>query len=192
MRELAILTFMTLDGVVQAPRRGDEDPSDGFRHGGWAAPHWDAVRAHVQREAMATPYELLLGCKTYELFASHFPDEDDDHPMNDATKFVATTTLSTLGWKNSIRLAGDVTAEVARLKSQDGLPLQVHSSAHLIQTLFAHDLIDEYRLWTFPVLVGSGKRLFAGGCVPARLKLVKAETGPTGVTMSIYGRAVSI
>ena len=160
MRELAILTFASLDGVVQAPRFPDEDRSGGFTGGGWAAPHWDAAMEQVGRVAMAAPYDLLLGRKTYELFAAHFPDAGDDHPMNNATKFVATSTLTNLAWKNSVPLTGDVAAEVSRLKSQDGPLLQVHGSGQLIQTLFSHELVDEFRLWTFPVIVGSGKRLF--------------------------------
>ena len=188
-RDLAILTFQTLDGVMQAPRLPEEDPSGGFSQGGWADPHWDAVMAQVGKEAMAQPYDLLLGRKTYELFAPHFSPAGDRHPMNKATKFVATNTLTELAWTNAVILSGDVAEAVSRLKSQDGPLLQVHGSWQLIQTLIAHDLIDEFRIWTFPVLVGPGKRLFAEGVLPRNLTLIKADTTATGVTMSFYRRA---
>lgn len=162
MRDLAILTFLTLDGVMQAPRFPEEDPSDGFTHGGWAVNCWDEVMEQVRREATAAPYDILFGRKTYESFAAHWPHVGDDNPdakkMNNATKFVATSTLSKLEWKNAKPITGDIAAEVARLKDQDGLLLQVHGSWQLVQTLLAHELIDEFRLWTFPVVVGSGKR----------------------------------
>lgn len=188
MRELAILTFVTLDGVMQAPKLPHEDTSGGFAHGAWAAPYWESVMEQVRKEAMADPYDLLLGRKTYELFAANIPKLGDDHPMNNATKFVATSSSNKLEWKNSVRICGDIAAEVARLKERDGPLLQVHGSAHLIQTLLSHDLIDEFRLWTYPVVVGAGKRLFGEGAVPTSLKLVKTEPGSTGVTMSIYRR----
>lgn len=185
-RELAILTFLTLDGVMQAPKQPKEDPSGGFRHGGWADPHWDGVMQQVEKEAMAVPYDLLLGRKTYELFAPHFSGAGDKNPMNNATKYVTTSTLTRLDWNNSVILAGDVVQEVSRLKNQDGPLLQVHGSWQLIQTLLSNDLIDEFRLWTFPVVVGAGKRLFAEGTRPKNLTLVKANTTATGATMGIY------
>ncbi len=185
-RELAILTFQTLDGVMQSPTSREEDPSDGFRHGGWANPHWDGVMEQVQKEAMAVPYDILLGRKTYELFAPHFSVAGDQHPMNSAKKFVATSTLTKLDWNNSVILAGDVATEVSRLKDQDGPLLQVHGSWQLIQTLLSNDLVDEFRVWTFPVVVGAGKRLFGEGVMPKKLTLLKADTTPTGATMSIY------
>ncbi len=191
MRELAILSFTTLDGVMQAPKLPGEDTSGGFSEGGWADPHWNHVMEQVGREAMAQPYDLLLGRRTYDLFAGHFSKEIDDHPMNSATKYVATSGSSELKWKNSKRITGDIAAEVARLKDQDGPLLQVHGSAQLIQTLLSNDLIDEYRLWTFPVLVGQGRRLFGQGSRPTSLTLTKSETGPSGVIMSIYRRAQS-
>ncbi len=192
MRELAILTFVTLDGVMQAPAQPEEDFSGDFMHGGWATPHWDEVMEQVNEEAMATPYDLLLGRKTYEIFAPHYSDVDDGSTdasiLNKATKYVATKTLKNLTWHNSIPIAGDVSAEVAQLKEQDGPLLQVHGSWQLIQTLLSSDLIDEFRLWTFPVLVGSGKRLFGQGSVPKRLTLVKSRTTSKGAVMSIYRR----
>ncbi len=135
---------------------------------------------------MAAPYDVLLGRKTYELFASSFPAAGDEHPLNKATKFAVTSTLSELEWKNSIRIRGDIAAGVSRLKAQDGPLLQVHGSWELVQTLLSHGLIDEYRLWTFPVVVGSGKRLFGPGTVRTRLKLTRTEPCSSGAVMSIY------
>lgn len=195
MRELAILTFVTLDGVMQAPAQPDEDVSGDFAHGGWAGPHWEEVMAQVSEEAMAVPYDLLLGRKTYETFASHFSRIGDDSAeasvLNRARKYVATDTLKDLTWQNAVPISGDVAAEVARLKAQDGPLLQVHGSWQLIQTLLAHDLVDEFRLWTFPVLVGSGKRLFGQTAGKPRLSLVKSRTTQNGAVMTFYRRATS-
>lgn len=194
MRDVAILTFMTLDGVMQGPSSPDEDPSEGFTQGGWAAPFWNEVMQQVEVEAMSVPYDLLLGRKTYDLFASSFQNADEGdntatHRLNSAHKFVVTTSATRpLEWQSTTRITGDVATEVARLKSQDGPLLQVHGSWQLIQTLLEHDLIDELRLWTFPVVLGSGKRLFAQGSTPADFKLVKADRTPNGVTMGIYRR----
>ena len=192
MRELAILTFLTLDGVMQAPRLSEEDPSDGFKHGGWAVSCWDEVMEQVRREAMAAPYDMLLGRKTYELFAAHQPPVSDDNPeakqMHNATKFVATSTLSKLEWNNATPISGDIAAEVARLKDQDGPLLQIHGSWQLIQTLLAHGLVDEFRLWTFPIVVGSGKRLFGQDTAPTGVTLIKTEPCPSGAVMNIYRR----
>lgn len=193
MRELAILTFMTLDGVMQAPGMPDEDRSGGFDGGGWAAPYWEEVMGQVQREAMAAPYDMLFGRKTYELFAGHWPEVEEENPvstmMNNARKYVATNRLTDLTWQNSTVLSGDIASEIARLKSQDGPLLQVHGSWQLIQMLLAHQLIDEFRLWTFPVMAGAGKRLFDGGAPPASLKLIKTEACANGAVMSIYRAA---
>ncbi len=193
MRELAILTFLTLDGVMQGPGSPEEDPSGGFTQGGWAANYWDEVMQQVMAEAMADPYDLLLGRKTYDIFAAHWPEAGDNNPvakmLNSASKFVATTsTQNDIEWQNTTRITGDVAAEVSRLKAQDGPLLQVHGSCELIQTLLSHDLIDEFRLWTFPVVLGSGKCLFSQGAVPAELTLVKSETTSNGVVMGIYRR----
>lgn len=193
MRELAILTFQTLDGVMQAPGMPDEDTSGGFRAGGWAAPYWDQVMGQVQQEAMSAPYDILFGRKTYEAFAAHWPNLGDDDPVaamiNGARKYVATSTLTALEWMNSEPITGDIAAEISKLKNQDGPLIQVHGSCRLIQTLLSYDLIDEFRLWTFPVVVGEGKRLFGEGRAAAALNLVKTETTPNGVVMAIYRRA---
>ena len=192
MRSLAILTFLTLDGVMQAPSGPEEDPSGGFIHGGWAASYWDDVMEQVTEEAMAAPYDLLLGRKTYEIFAAYWPGAGDNpiaNKLNNATKFVATSTLSKLGWKNSMRITGDIAVEVSRLKRQNGPLLQVHGSWQLIQTLLSHELVDEFRLWIFPVVVGTGKRLFGPDTVPTGLALLKTKTTSNGVMMSIYRHA---
>lgn len=193
MRDLAILTFVTLDGVMQAPSMPDEDRSGGFEQGGWAAPYWDEVMGQVQKEAMAYPYDMLFGRKTYDLFANHWPQVDPNDPtaamMNNATKYVATNTPKTFEWKNTAAVTGDIPAEIARLKEQDGPLLQVHGSAELIQTLLANRLVDEFRLWTFPVTVGAGKKLFSTSARPANLTLQKSEACANGVVMNIYRRA---
>lgn len=191
MRNLAVLTFLTLDGVMQAPMQPDEDTSGGFKHGSWAFKYYEEVMAQVEEEALAKPFDLLFGRKTYESFAAHFPNVSNDphaDKFNNATKFVVTSTLTKFEWKNSVRITGDIAAEVSKLKGQDGPLLQVHGSSELIQTLLAHDLIDEFRLWTFPVVVGSGKRLFGEGSARTDLKLVKTRFTSNGVVMSIYRR----
>ena len=191
VRDLAILTFVTLDGVMQAPAQPDEDVSGGFTRGGWAMAYWEEVMAQVGAEAMAEPYDLLLGRKTYELFAGHFTSAEGDeaHLLNQARKYVATNTLDGLEWNNSVAVSGDVAAEVGRLKAQDGPLLQVHGSWQLIQTLLANDLVDELRLWTFPVIVGPGKRLFGETSGRSDLKLVRSRRTANGGVRSIYRRA---
>lgn len=192
MRKLAILTFMTLDGVMQAPSQPEEDRSGGFASGGWARPFWDEVMAQVEEEAMVAPYDLLLGRKTYDIFAPHFSTADGGDAaadtLNNATKYVVTNTVKSLTWKNSVPVSGDIVSEINRLKAGDGPLLQVHGSWQLIQTLLANALVDELRLWTFPVMVGPGKRLFGHETASSGLKLVKSRTTPGGVVMGIYRR----
>jgi dihydrofolate reductase len=209
MRRLAVNTFMTLDGVMQAPGGPEEDPTGGFTHGGWSVNYWDDVMNQVMGESLAKPFDLLLGRKTYEIFAAHWPHvaeeeragrggdaSDIEDPagqaLNNATKYVASRTLDKVEWVNSVLLQGDVADEVARLKAQDGPEIQVHGSSDLIQTLLRHNLIDEYRLWIFPVLTGSGKRLFSGGTIPAGLRLVDTKTSSTGVVIATYEPAGAI
>lgn len=193
MRELAILSFVTLDGVMQSPTSPQEDASGGFAAGGWGAPYWEDVMPRVYAEAMSEPYDLLFGRKTYDVFASHWPSLGDGDPvaarLNGGRKYVATrSSAHPLPWSESTRITGDVAAEVARLKADDGPLIQVHGSVELIQTLMEHDLIDEYRLWTFPVVVGSGKRLFGDGSVPGDLSLVRSGSTGSGVVMSVHRR----
>ncbi|MEM1200892.1 MAG: dihydrofolate reductase family protein [Pseudomonadota bacterium] len=188
MRKLAILEFITLDGVMQAPKMPEEDRSGGFESGGWADPYWDQVMALVGKEAMAEPYDVLFGRNTYDMFAAH---AGDTHPMNGFTKYVATSRPDSLSWMNSKAVTGDIPAQVAQLKEEDGPLLQVHGSCALVQALLAHDLVDELRLWTFPVVAGGGKRLFGGGAVPARFSLIKSDRTDNGVVMGLYKREAS-
>ncbi|MEL6106440.1 MAG: dihydrofolate reductase family protein [Planctomycetota bacterium] len=191
MRRLAVLTFLTVDGVMQAPSSPDEDTSNGFSQGGWARRYWDEVMQQVMREAMSEPYDLLLGRRTYDSFAGAFAEADEEanpvaKKLNDARKFVVTSDPSSLSWANSHAIVGDIASEVSRLKTQEGPLLQVHGSCRLIQLLLSHRLIDEFRLWTFPVLAGAGKRLFENGTTPATLELLKQESLECGATMSFY------
>ncbi len=187
MRDLAILTFQTLDGVMQAPKLPEEDFSGGFQHGGWADPYWDEVMALVGRTAMATPYDALFGRKTYDLFAVHQPASGT--PLSDARKYVATSDPSGLTWQNTVPLTGDLATAIAKIKQNDGPLIQVHGSWQLIQFLLAHDLVDELRLWTFPVIVGAGKRVFANADKARAFQLVKSDSTSSGVVMGFYRRA---
>ena len=176
---------------MQAPGSSGEDRSGGFEGGGWAAPYWEEVMAQVRREAMHAPYDMLFGRKTYDIFASHFPKagaSPETDMMNAGRKYVVTSNPNGLHWTNSTAITGDIPEAVHGLKAEDGPLLQVHGSGQLIQTLHAHGLIDEYRLWTFPVVVGSGKRLFEPGCGTASLHLEKTEPCSNGVVMSVYRR----
>lgn len=193
MRELTILTFQSLDGVMQGVTSPGEDPSNGFTQGGWAMPYWAEVMEQVVEEAQSVPYDILLGRTTYDMFAASWPNRSDDSPgvkfMNSAKKLVVTSSsTNNIDWNNTERVTGDVGAEISKLKTQDGPLLQVHGSHGLIQTLLAHDLIDEFRLWTFPVLLGQGKRLFGDGTTRRAIKLVRTRTTPQGVVMGIYRR----
>jgi len=189
MREIAALTFVTLDGVMQAPSMPDEDRSGGFEHGGWAAPYWGDVMDQVQHVAMAEPYDMLFGRKTYDLFAGHWPNQSEDPAalvMNAARKYVVTSRATDLTWNNSSAISGDVFGAISRLKTQEGPLLQIHGSWELIQSLFSHDLIDEFRIWVFPVVAGAGKRLFESGAPNRTLSLVKTAACSGGPVMSIY------
>ncbi|MES0879652.1 dihydrofolate reductase family protein [Roseibium sp. SCP14] len=190
MRNLAILTFQTLDGVMQAPSMPDEDRSGGFDQGGWAMPFWDEVMAQVGRVAMASPYDMLFGRKTYDLFAAHWTRAEGEPAgmMNAARKYVVSRGQPDLNWSNSYLVSGNVPVEITDLKRQDGPLIQVHGSADLIRTLLAHDLIDEFRLWTFPVIAGHGKRLFETGTAARNLKLIENAHTENGVVMTIYRR----
>ncbi|MGH9182712.1 MAG: dihydrofolate reductase family protein [Acidimicrobiales bacterium] len=195
MRRLVVNTFLSLDGVMQAPGGPEEDPTGGFTLGGWSVNYWDEVMGQVMDESMSRPAELLLGRKTYEVFAAHWPHVTDDPAaghLNSIPKHVASTTLDKVEWNNSTLIEGDVSDYVTNLKNQDGPEIQVHGSWNLIQTLLEHDLVDEFRMWTFPVLLGSGKRLFGEGTIPAGLKALDVKTSSTGVVMATYERAGEI
>jgi dihydrofolate reductase len=196
MATLVVQTFLTLDGVMQGPGGHDEDPSGGFAHGGWSVGYWNAAMGMITIEWTGKAGALLLGRTTYEIFAAHWPHVPDDDPvgavLNVVPKYVASTTLKSVGWNNATLLDGDVPGAVAALKDSLGGEIQVHGSCGLLQTLIEHDLIDEYRLWTFPVLLGSGKRLFDAGTIPAGLDLIDSTISSTGVVISRYRRAGTI
>ncbi len=195
MRKLIVSTFLTLDGVMQAPGGPGEDSSGGFAHGGWSVNYWDDQMGQVMGEATSKPFAMLLGRKTYEIMAAFWPDAPEEagaKTFNETTKFVASRTLSSLDWANSTLIEGDVGERVATLKQQEGPELQVHGSGNLMQTLLRHNLIDEYRLWIFPVVVGPGKRLFSDGTIPAGLKLVDNKVSTTGVMIATYEPAGEI
>jgi dihydrofolate reductase len=192
VRKLVVNTMMSLDGVMQAPGGPEEDPTGGFTHGGWAANHFDEEM--MRRMAESPPYELLLGRGTYEIFAAHWPYDEGpiaDH-LNGTRKHVASTTLDRVEWSNSTLISGDVAEYVANLKREDGPEIQVHGSPGLLQTLLRHDLVDEYRVWIFPVVLGTGKRAFGDGAIPVALKLVESKATGTGVTINVYERAGDI
>ncbi|MCZ7355565.1 MAG: dihydrofolate reductase family protein [Candidatus Methanoperedens sp.] len=189
MRKLIVSTFVTLDGVMQAPGGPEEDPTGGFTYGGWTVNYWDDMMGQVMGESMAKPSELLLGRKTYEIFAAHWPYVKDDpvaDKLNSVKKYVVSRTLGEVTWNNSTLVRGNVAQAIRNLKEQKGPELQVHGSGNLIQTLLKHDLIDEFRLWIFPVTIGKGKRLFGEGTQPVNLKLIDSKTSTTGVIIATY------
>src|SRR5256886_6192581 len=194
VRKLKVSTFVTLDGVMQAPGGPEEDRSGGFTQGGWSVGYWDDRMGQVMVDFMGRPFELLLGRRTYEIFAAYWPhsSEPGAEALNSARKHVASRTLKDVEWNNSALIKGDVPKYVSELKKQSGPEIQVHGSGDLIQTLLRNDLVDEFHVWTFPVLLGSGKRLFAGGAIPAGLKVVDVTTSSTGVVIATYERAGEI
>ena len=194
MRELVVLTFTTLDGVMQAPGGPEEDPAGGFEHGGWSVGYWDEQLENAMGESMSPPFDLVLGRKTYEIFAAFWPHSDGPaaEALNSATKHVASTTLNDLEWENSKLIEGDVPDGIRALKEEDGPELQVHGSANLIQTLLEHGLVDEFRLKTFPLVLGKGKRLFNGGTVPAGLEMASSQVTPGGVIAATYRSGAEI
>ncbi len=191
MRKLVVLTFLTLDGVMQAPGGPEEDTTGVFKWGGWSAGYWDDALGKVMGDQMGHPYDLLLGRKTYEIFAAYWPHSTDPgaEGLNNARKYVASKTLKRLDWKNSTLLGPDIVTEVKNLKRQDGPEIQVHGSSNLIQTLLKNDLVDEFKLKIYPVTLGKGKRLFGEGAIPAGYKLVQSQTTPSGVIVATYTRA---
>jgi len=190
MRKLIASTMVSLDGVMQAPGGPDEDPTGGFTFGGWSFPYWDDEPDRDMRGLDGKDRELLLGRRTYEIFEAYWPYQAADNPiartLNEARKHVASRTLGKLSWNRSTLLRGDVVAAVASLKAEPGLDLQIIGSGNLIQTLQAASLIDEYNVWTFPVVLGRGKRLFEAGARAGALRLVASRTSGTGVVMSTY------
>ena len=191
MRKLIVLSFITLDGVMQAPGGPEEDASGGFKFGGWSVPYFDDFLGKTMSAQMDRPFDLLLGRKTYEIFASYWPQVTDEtgRGINEATKYVVSHRPVDTDWKTTVLIAGDAVAKIKQLKAGDGPELQVHGSGNLIQTLLKHDLVDELWLKTFPVVLGTGKRLFADGTMPAGLRVVQSSVSPSGVVVASYARA---
>jgi len=190
MRKIIVLTFITLDGVMQGPGGPTEDTSGNFTYGGWTVPYFDEFLGQVMTEQMRRPFDLLLGRKTFEIFASYWPQHQEEGAgINQATKYVASNTLTTHEWSKSVFFKSNVVDEIKKLKQQDGPDLQVHGSCNLIQTLLKHDLVDEFWLKVFPVTLGMGKRLFDNGTIPASFTLVESRSSPLGVIIATFKRA---
>jgi len=193
MRRLIVLSFITLDGVMQAPGAPEEDTSGGFKYGGWTVGYFDDFGGSVMVEQMGHPFDLLLGRRTYDIFAGYWPKAAADDPIaqgiNKATKYVVSHRPVNVDWKTSVLIDGDVVAKIKKLKAEDGPELQVHGSGNLIQTLLKSDLVDELWLKTFPVTLGTGKRLFADGTMPFGFKLLDSKISPSGVIVASYARA---
>lgn len=193
MKKIIVLSFVSLDGVIQGPGGPTEDTSGNFTNGGWTVPYFDGFLGQVMTEQMSKPFDLLLGRKTFEVFASYWPEHQEEGPgINEATKYVASNTLTTHPWKKSVFLSGNVADKIRQLKGQAGPDLQVHGSSNLIQTLLMHDLVDEFWLKIFPVTLGTGKRLFDHGTLPASYTLVDSKSSPLGVIVATFQRAGEI
>jgi dihydrofolate reductase len=194
MRKLIVQAFLTLDGVMQAPGGPDEDRDGDFSHGGWSFGYWDESMQEVMGQALSEPFDLVLGRRTYDIFAAHWPHTDDPGAelFNGVTKHVASTTLGEPEWQNSRLIEGGVPDGIRALKEQEGPELQVHGSANLIQSLLEHGLVDEIRVWIFPLVLGTGKRLFAGGTAPDGMELASSRVSSSGVIMATYRTGADI
>jgi dihydrofolate reductase len=194
MRKLVVGTFVTLDGIMQAPGGPDEDRDDGFRHGGWLVPYFDEKFSEIMTEWTKRAGAFLLGRKTYEIFAASWPKSTDPADeiatiLNTRPKYVASRTLEKVDWNNSHLLKGDVAGEVKKLKLLEDGEIQVHGSSNLLQTLLRHDCIDTLRIWQFPLVLGTGKRLFGEGTIPASFRLVDTQQTAPGAVLHVYERA---
>jgi dihydrofolate reductase len=193
MRPINVLTFVSMDGVMQAPGGPEEDTSGGFEYGGWTVPYFDEFLGGVMGEQTTPPFDLLLGRKTYDIFAGYWPHQDPSEPfvtsLNSATKYVVSHGKPDLSWEGSQLITGDVVKQLKDLKQGDGPQIQVHGSADLIQTLLENDLVDEFWLKIFPVTLGKGKRLFGDGAIPAAFTATGTTTSPTGVIVTTLKRA---
>jgi dihydrofolate reductase len=189
MRKVIVLSFMTLDGVIQAPGGPEEDTSGDFKYGGWVFAFFDEFVGTVMGEQMNNKADLLLGRKTFEIFASYWPEHENEWPgINQVTKYIASNTLSSHSWNNTVFLKENIEEQIKKLKQQDGPDLQVHGSGNLIQTLLKYDLVDEFWLKIFPVTLGKGKRLFENGTIPAKFRLLEYKVSPDGVFIANYKR----
>jgi dihydrofolate reductase len=188
MRKIIAITQLTLDGVMQAPGGPEEDPTRGFTHGGWAMPFVDDAVSQALDETIADEFDMLLGRRTYEIFAAYWPNQGGKiaKAFNKATKYVVTRTLDHLDWKTSQRIGGDVVDEIRRLKASRGPALHIWGSSELLQTLIAAELVDEYRMWIAPVVLGKGKRLFENGVPPRAFSLVATRHTRSGVLLNTY------
>ena len=193
MRKVVVVAHVSLDGVIQAPSGPEEDTSGGFAYGGWSAPYADKVLGAAIRRQMNMPFDLLLGRKTYDIWAPYWPHHADIWPsVNAATKYVASNTMTSGEWQPAVFLGGDVAARVSTIKQQPGPDLHVYGSGNLLQTLIKHDLVDAYWLKIYPVTVGSGIRLFADGTIPAAFNVTDSQVSPNGVIIVNYERAGAI
>ena len=207
MRKIIVQSFITLDGVMQSPGGPHEDQTGGFSYGGWAVNYFDESMMKFVGESNTKPFALLLGRRTYEIFAAHWPYVNEKHgenpkenalddpfadALNAARKYVVSEVPLALSWNNTTTIMGNVVEEIQKLKDEDGPELQVHGSANLIQTLLEHNLVDEFRLMIFPITLGGGKKLFADGTQPLAFKLVKSATSSTGVIMAVYEKAGAV
>lgn len=191
MRKIVVFTMISLDGVMQAPGGPEEDLSGGFRFGGWTAPYADDSFGSIINAELSAPFDLLLGRKTYEIFASYWPKQTGPiaDPFNKSTKYVISESSIDLTWENSILINDDVVAKIKALKKENGPMLQVWGSGKLLQTFLKNDLVDELRLRIFPITLGNGKRLFAEGTIPAAFELIDSKVLPSGVILANYKRA---
>src|SRR5215207_449700 len=193
MRKVIALEFMSLDGVIQAGGGPEEDTSGGFAYGGWQVPYSDEVIGTVMNKQMSLPFDLLLGRKTFEIWEPYWPKHEDIWPgAKTATKYVASNSMTSSEWQPSVFLSGDIAEKVSELKQEQGPDLHVYGSANLLQTLFKHDLVDELWLKIYPITLGSGKRLFADGTIPAAFKVTESHVTPSGVIVVNYERAGAI
>ena len=193
MRKIIVLEHISLDGVIQAPGGPDEDTSDGFAYGGWSAAFDDDAIGAAVKKMLDMPIDLLLGRKTFDIWAAFWPQHGDIWPnVNTATKYVASNTMTSSEWQPSVFLNGDVAKKVAELKQGEGPDLHIWGSGNLLQTLMKHDLVDNFWLMIYPITLGEGKRLFAGGTIPAAFKVTESIVGSTGVILVNYERAGSV
>ena len=193
MRKIIVLEFMTLDGVIQAPGGPEEDKSGGFPYGGWQVPYDDDVLGAAISQQMNVPFDLLLGRKTFDIWAPYWPQHGDFWPaVNRVTKYVASNTMTSHEWQPSVFLGGDIAQKLSALKQQDGPDLHVYGSANLVQTLMKHDLVDAFWLKIHPLTLGTGKRLFVDGAIPAAFKVTEHQVSPSGVIIVNYERAGAI
>ena len=190
MRKVVVLEHISLDGVIQGPGGPDEDTSGGFAHGGWISPHSDAILGTALRRQMNMPFDLLLGRKTFDIWAPYWPHHTDAWPnVNTATKYIASNTITSGEWHPSVFLNGDVAEKVSKIKQQQGPDLHVWGSADLLQTLIKHDLVDTFWLMIYPITLGVGKRLFADGTIPMVFKVTESQVTPNGVIVVNYEHA---